>query len=274
MVFIILASSLFFSCQPAKDKTQEESKLCTPHSLTIDSLANNYAKIAWNPGCPGIRVMRGFDIFVSPISLVKKYPGREIPDKIKPFNPEIYPGDAEGRDDLETYEIENVNNLTRYYVHVRAKYNDRSYSVPSNEVELVIYPQGIIELATSYSGDRAGFSFTENIYCKTDALENDIYFYGKDGIDYICSASRLGPVNRKNNLFAAGKDKTLPDPEKLNATGNAADRIPVAAGQNLIVETEEGHKAGIYIDSFEGSGENRIAVLKYFYKPSIDKPIS
>jgi hypothetical protein len=257
------------SCAPPKKVDLDESRLCKPQDLTIDSIANNYTRIAWNPGCPGIRVMRGFNIYLSPVPQVSKYTGRELPKNIRAFNSEIYPGDSEGKLNRETYEIENIDNATRYYVHVRAVYNDGSLSVPSNEIELLIYQQGTIELDVSYSGNQAGYSFVKDRPCKTDALENDIYYYHKDGIDYICSPSRIGPVNRNNKIYAAGSGNQQPDPDNLNVEGNSVDRIAVIPGQNLLIDTEEDYKVGLFIVGFEGAESDRRVVFEYFYKPPV-----
>ncbi len=269
----VLIGFMVISCGPSGRVGLDESRLCIPRDLQIDSVGNRYAKIAWDPGCPGTRIMRGFDIYLSPVPLVDKYSGREFSNSIKPHNHELYPGDAEGNPDRETYEIENISNATRYFVHVRAVYNDGSFSKPSNEIDLICYPQGILELAVSYSGDQAGFSFAEDRYCRTNNLENDIYFYHKDGKDFLCSPSRLGAVNRMTKIYPAGKGVTPPYPEKLQRVGEASEKIEILPGRNIVIETEDGYYAGLYIRQLERSGDDRRAIIQYFYRPPVAEPV-
>lgn len=263
-----LSAIVLISCGPPA-KVGDQAKLCQPTDLKVVTVGNGRAIIAYNPGCPETRILRGFNIYVSPVPLVGKYGGRALPSSVKPHNPEIYPGDPEGTFDRETYEIKNVANATRYYVHLRTVYSDKSLSLPTNEIELVCWPQGEIDLAVSYSGKQDGFSFTLDNYCGTDDIENDMYFFHKDGFDYFCSPARLSAVNRKSKLFNVAAGTLHGDLGRLQRIGYEYKKIKIFQGERYLLETEDGHVAGLYIKRFEGEGSNRRVIFDYLFKPPI-----
>lgn len=260
------------SCGPPKTVTVAppveqtvQPRPCLPHDLTLDSTATRYALLAWNPGCPQERAMRGFNIYVSAAPLVPRYPDTVLPESVQPFNHEIFPGDTLGNPDRETFALENIPNATRQYVHVRVVNSTGGLSLPSNEIEVVCYQQGTIELAASFSGAHDGYSFRKDLFCRTDDLENDIYFYSKDGNDYLCSPSRLGPVNRTSKLYPAGEGKS---PAQLGRpSGQPAERVRINSGRNIILETADGDIVGIRVKRIDDSEKNAKVVFDYLLRP-------
>lgn len=253
------------ACGPKTQTVLDESKLCTPQALTIDSTGSHLVRIAWNPGCPGTRIMRGFQIFLSPTPLVSKYPGREMPESIPSYNKELYPGDQEGREDRETFKFEDLPLSERYYVHVRVVNSDGSYSLPTNEIEVVSQPQGIIRLGASYSGTNDGFSFVRDAYCGTDDAENDMYFYHKDGVDYLCSPSRLSAVNRNNAIFVGTPGSSAGNLQAAEPTGDPREKVEMRPGGIYLIETEDGHLVRVKLLKLEGAGDDRMAIFEYYY---------
>lgn len=267
-----IIAAMIVSCAP-KTVTVElppaqmtvQPRPCVPHSLTLDSTATRYALIAWNPGCPQERVMRGFNVYVSRTPLVSQYPDTILPGSIRPFNGEVYPGDTLGNPNRETFALENIPNAVRQYVHVRVVNADDGLSLPSNEIEVVCYQQRTVELAASFSGAHDGYSFRKDTYCRTDDLDNDLYFYSKDGENFLCSPSRLGPVNRTTRLYAAGEGKS---PAQLGApSGESAERVPIRPGHNIILETADGDMVGIRIRRIDTAEGNAKIVFDYLLRP-------
>lgn len=213
--------------------------------------------------------MRGFNIYYSPTPLVGRYPGRELPDNIAPYNNEIYPGALDATPDREFFEFEDIPLGQLFYVHVRVVNSDRSLSLPSNEIKMVCFPQGELDLAVSYSGDEAGFSFITDGHCNTDAVVNDLYFYSKDGNDYLCSPSRISDVNRQNKIYTAGKAETLGDTENISPVGSPAEKVELIPGTIYIIETEDGHFAKLRLVRMTGDGDNRRAVFEYFFRSPV-----
>jgi len=266
----LIAAISAVSCGPSKKVDTGIEKRCLPHSLSLIETENNYARIAWNPGCPGIRIMRGFNIYLSSEPVVKKYPGAQLPSSIKPFNKEIYPGDTVGNPNRETYECKDIDNLTAYYVHVRAVYNDNTLSPPTNEIKMIVYPQGEILLKESFSGNRDGFSFEKNDYCRTDDLENDIYFYHKDDEYFLCSPERLGAIQRATEIYEAGQGETLGVKDEIKTVGDSREKVSMAVNDLFILITEDGYPVKVRVDGISEEGEDRSVRLEYIYKPPVE----
>jgi len=264
-----IVTMLLISCGPPTQMDTGESKRCLPRSLSLEKTANNYALIAWDPGCSGTRIMRGFNIYLSSTPLVKKYPGAELPSSIEPFNVEIYPGDTVGDPDRETYECEDIENAVIYYAHVRAVYNDNSLSAPTNEIEIISYPQGEFSLAVSYSGSNDGFSFFQNSHCRTNDIENDLYFYHKDGVDYLCSPARLGPVNRSTKIYPGRKDSSLDDLLSAVDKKQPVEKAELRLNDVFLIITEDGYPARLQVTDINGNGEDRVVKFEYIYRPPV-----
>jgi hypothetical protein len=262
---------LLASCGPPTPIDIDESKRCLPRNLVLDTTANNYALIAWDPGCPGTRIMRGFNIYLSPVKLAEKYPGAEMPESIEPFNPEIYPGDTRGNPNHETFECKEIENATAYYAHVRAVYNDNTLSRPTNEIEIIVYPQGKLDLGVSYSMKNDGFSFEKNDYCGTDDIENDIYFYHLDGKDFLCSTARIGPVNRKTEIYIGEQDMTLENLSEITANDSPSEKVELQPDGVYLIITEDGYPARLRLIEITGTENDRVAKFEYRYRPPVKR---
>ena len=268
---IIILSLTIISCGPKPQTTQDESKRCNPHSLTIASTASHYVKVAWNPGCPGTRIMRGFNVYYSPTPLVGRYPGHDLPKTIKPYNKEPYPGDSEGDMSLETFEFKNIPSAQLFYVHVRVVNSDNSLSLPSNEIEMICYPQGEIGLVESYSGDHSGFSFVTDSYCATDAVENDMYFFGKDGKDYLCSPSRVSSINRANKIYILGPAESIGAIDPVTPKGVGLEKADLIPGTVYVIETPDGRFAKLRLIKMDEVDGKRVARFDYYYLAPVIK---
>jgi hypothetical protein len=263
----LLSVIILVSCGPPPQVGADESKRCRPHDLSLVKTSNHFALIAWNPGCTGTRIMQGFNIYLSPTPLVEKYPGSDLPSTITPYNPEIYPGDTIGDPRRETYECKDIENAVVYYAHVRAVYNDNTLSEPTNEIEIVAYPQGEMSLSVSFSGADDGFSFVKNSSCRTDDLENDLYFYDMDGNDYLCSPSRLGPVNRKTEIYKGRPGQSLDDLIAASSATAPSEKIKFVPGDVFLLITDDGYPVRLEINEIAGKGNDRVARIEYLYRP-------
>jgi hypothetical protein len=242
---------------------------CLPGNLSLLATLDRSARIAWDLDCPGIRIMQGFNIYVSRTPLVERYPGRDLPDSIRPYNPLVYPGDTAGNPDHESYEIKGIENAVRYFVHVRVIHSDGGVSLPTNEITVVCLPRGEIVLRESYSGERDGFSFARNASCRTDDLDNDLYYYHKDGHDYLCSPVRIGPVYRATQLAAAGHADSLDPAFPIVPGDTSGDKVEVVPGGVYIIVTQDGYPARLRLKQIRDEGGRREAVLDFIYQPPI-----
>ncbi|MEZ5358818.1 MAG: hypothetical protein R3F48_08280 [Candidatus Zixiibacteriota bacterium] len=269
---VLLIFCLLVSCGPKTQAPADEmAKRCTPKDLKIEQTGSHLVKIGWNPGCPGTRIMQGFNIYASAEPLVKRYFGREMPDNIKPYNDKVYPGALDASQDREYFDFENIQLGQLYYVHVRVVNSDGSLSLPTNEIEVICFPQGTLDLAVSYSGNEAGFSFVTDTYCGTDDVINDLYFFSKDGKDFLCSPSRISEVNRQNKIYVAGKAASLGGTENIGPVGSPLEKTELIPGTVYIIETEDGHFAKLRLVQMKGSGNERRAEFEYFYRSPVIK---
>jgi Fibronectin type III domain len=272
-VFILILSFAALSCAPAQKNAPPQEltpriiERCKPGKLAVDSTSNKYVRIAWDPGCPPIRILQGFNIYAYPHPLGLTDPNLALPESIKPLNPEVYPGDTEGNLNRETYELKNLDIGVKYYVHVRAVYDDGTLSTPTNEIEIICYPQGIIELNRAHSGEKDGFSFEKFDYYGTDALINDIYYYNKDGKDYLCSAARISAVNKKTRLFSVQGGESLRNMIDMEPSGVSSERLEIREGDNCLIKTEAGYSIAARIMRFEGESEIRRVIIEYLCRP-------
>jgi hypothetical protein len=264
-----IAALLLYACAPSvKEPGTEFKTICHPHDLAVDSLGSSYIKIAWNPGCPKNRVMAGYNVYVSQLPLTLSYPGTELPDSIRPVNDLPYPGDDQGLLNRETYEIEKgITDGVRYYIHVRVVYADGSVSAPSNEIQAVSRPEGTLQLQLSFTGNRDGFNFETNSYVRADDSDNDIYFYHKDGSDFLCSPSRLGPINRETRLSRLGPAISIRDFGEVDAPDETQECVQLTPQTMYLVVTAKNTYAKLFVRGFEGTGDNRHLIADYVYQP-------
>ncbi|MEW5995187.1 MAG: hypothetical protein AB1744_12455, partial [Candidatus Zixiibacteriota bacterium] len=158
----------------------------------------------------------------------------------------------------------------KYYVSVRVLFPDRSLSKPSNEVVAVCGPRGEMELSIRYKSDRDGFSFEKNDYVGADALDNDLYFYAKDGIDYLVSPSHLGGFLKENRL------QVLPFTGELHEVTSqfrafkqqpTQDRVVVQVGDWVHLLTPDNTHTLLHVLGLDGDGETRSVRLFYASSP-------
>jgi len=268
-ISIMAFAGLITSCGPKPPTTDApKDTRCFPDNLVIDSTGSNYALLAWDPGCPGVRILRGFNIYASPVPLVSEYPGTDVPPTVMPVNAQVYPGDTLGNPTRETFALEDIENAVAYYVHVRAVYSDGTLSPPTGEIRLVTFAQGRFVLRESYTGSNDGFSIVTGESCRTDDLVNDLYFYHKDGQDFLCSPIRIGDVYRNTRIYPAGP-KAPENWADMKPDDRFKERVPVEPDGVYILILDEGYPAKLEVRSIEGIGDSRTITFDYIYKPSV-----
>lgn len=268
-ISIMTFAGLIISCGPKPPATDvSKDTRCLPDNLVVDSTGSNYALLAWNPGCPGVRILRGFNIYTSPTPLISKYPGTELPPAVKPVNARVYPGDTLGDPLRETFALEDIENAVAHYVHVRAVYSDGALSPPTDEIRLVTFAQGSFALRESYTGGNDGFSIVAGEYCRTDDLINDLYFYHKDGQDFLCSPIRIGDVYRNTKIFSAGPE-TPETWASMNRDDRFEERVSVEPNGVYILILAEGYPAKLVVRSIERIGDSRTITFDYICKPPV-----
>ena len=87
-IFILISVMvLFLSCAPKKEVGEVPTDIY-PYDLQVD-VDKETMTLAWKTHGTGLK--GGYNIYISREPLVEKYPDRNLPASIKPFNPVNYP---------------------------------------------------------------------------------------------------------------------------------------------------------------------------------------
>lgn len=256
--------SVLLSCGPP-GPSGETGADCIPTGVEAD-VNREKMTVSWVPNCG--RVSSGFNIYISQQPLAETYPGTQIPDGITPHNHQPFLGDTDPSDGRENYEAEGLTDGLPYYVSVRIVFPDGSLSKPSEEIMVVCGARGEIELSLRFKSDRDGFSFGRNEYVRADGIDNDLYFFSKDGEDFLASPTRLGGFLRSSKLAILAFQGELEDIKPaLEASRPSSDRIKVRQGDWLHLITADGGQTVLQVTGFAGEAEQRRILLQYAFTP-------
>ncbi|MBU8934538.1 MAG: hypothetical protein KOO62_11090 [candidate division Zixibacteria bacterium] len=271
IVPLILALLFAGGCGP-KRITEETTSGCVPNDVRVD-VNDGTMIVSFKEDCSAMK--SGYNIYISEQPLVADYSGPSLPATVKPHNHPVFPGDTNPEDGIEQYEAEGLQNGVVYYVSVRTVLADRSLSKPSLELVTACGPRGEMELAIRYSSERDGFSFIRNEFVRADDLSNDLYFYSRDGQDYLASPLRLDGFLRDNKLRLVHNGGELADISDLIAEGvvSSENRVMVKTGDWVRVQTVEGFTALVKVLAVEGGDSERRIRLYYAFSPRTERPL-
>jgi len=260
------------SCGP-KLSLEKATITCIPTDMQVE-VRDRAMTVSFADNCE--RLKAGYNIYISRESLTDKYPGTELPVSIKPFNHPVFPGDTSPEDGIEHFEATGLENGNPYYVSVRIVFPDRTLSQPSREVVAVCGPRGDLELTVRYKSAHDGFSFIDNSVVRADNSRNDVYYFTKDGDDFLASPNRLDGFLRVTNLKVlpfAGTFKEVSTKLMTQDPLPDEDHVEVKQGDWVWLITADGYSALLEVVGFEGKGELRRIKLFYAFTPSRGIPI-
>jgi hypothetical protein len=272
----LLATMLFAlalpACGPKPSVTTPSETPATPpaevaSAVYADSVSvevnDHQMTVAWVKR--GTGAISGYNIYLSSKPLALK---ADNPASVQPHNESPFPGDTEPEDGIEHYVAEGLENGIKYYVTVRVAYPDGSVSKPSNEILAVCGPRGEIELSLRYQGERDGWSFEGNQYVRADNASNDLYFFSREGADYLGSPNRLDGflnVNKFAVLPYYGTLRTVAQElmhSKITAT---EDQVQVAEGDWVLLTKTNGRNALLNVVGMSGADKSRAITLSFAY---------
>lgn len=259
----VLLCAMLVGCQPS-GPGNESAGGCTPHDLSVE-VNDGRMTVIWKDDCK--TNISGYYIYVTEEPLVEAYPSYELPGTVEPFNHPPFPGDTDPSDGVQHFEANGLANGVKYYVSVRTVMADLTLSKPSNEVTTACGPQGEIELSLRYKADKDGYSFENNEYVEADNSANDLYFFSKDGQDYLVSPSQLDGFLRNNRLR---KLKTNGDLKQAVSRAvitslPVSERVAVKKGDWVQIITPENRSAFVKVLEISGSGDSRKIKLFFAY---------
>ncbi len=262
---LILLALVIAACGPSGPPADEVTPVCLPQNIRAEA-ASNKMTVIWEMPCTDL--IAGYHIYISESPLVGQNGIMET--GAEPFNHTPFPGDTNPHDGIEHYEAEGLDNGVPYYVSVRVVRPDQTLSPPSEEIVVICGPRGYLELAIRYQADNDGFSFTGDSLVRADALDNDVYYYHKDGVDYLASPKRLNGFLRDTQwqvLNFTGDYDTVAGQVALLSTIPSEDRIEIEEGDWIRMWTPEGDRVLLQVIGFKGKGENRTVELFYAVRP-------
>ncbi|RKX17845.1 MAG: hypothetical protein DRP35_10235 [Candidatus Zixiibacteriota bacterium] len=261
--FIIMCV-VIFGCGPKKI-TDEQANSCYPQNLRIES-HNEKLTVIWDMKCD--HLYTGFNIYISEKPIREKYNGN-IPETFEPFNTSPFKGDTNPSDGVEHFEAEGLENGKIYYVTATVLYTNLTNSILSNEAKAVCGPHGEISLSVRYSDEHDGFSFDKNQIVRADNVDNDIYYFHKNGENYLNSPNRLDGFLKENKFSLLPFKGDLVDvKQKVNINKSyqlTSDRIKVKKGDWVQLVTSDNKYALIKVLGFTGTDKDRRIKLFYAY---------
>lgn len=265
-----MALLLLTSCGPPKP-SDEQAVPCHVYDLSVESTGGGLT-VGWKIDCS--RLISGYNIYIAPTS-VESF-GDTATLTSEPHNDAVYPGDTDPDDPVVHYEASGLDDGVLYRVAVRVVYSDRTLSSPSKPILARSGPRGEFELMARYSGERDGFSFALDQHVRADDLNNDLYFYSKNGAHYLDSPSRLDGFLRANLLMLQPKTWTIDEYiHRGNRHGEkpTEDRLRIREGDLVWMTTTEGNQAQIRVLKINGGERGGTVRLEYAYWPISDTPI-
>ncbi|MFH1686998.1 MAG: hypothetical protein ABIE70_05685 [bacterium] len=245
--------------QPAGEGTYTKY----PYDLRAE-VNDGMMTVSWKVAGKGL--ISGYNIYLARSALSGNVADTE------PFNTSTFAGDIDPSDGIEHYEAVGLINGTDYYVSVAVVYPDGRLSQPTKEIHAVCGPRREIELQFRYAGSQAGFSLDRNDYVVSDDVANDVYFYSKDGTDYLASPSRLDGFLRATKLRKIRSGGSLRDAEKtVEAAGSPPgdDRVAVKEGDWIWLMTPDRATALFHVLALDGESKERRLRMFVAYTPNV-----
>lgn len=265
LLIVAAIIDLVVGCAPSMRGIRTTTEECAPCNLIIKP-DDHKLSLKWDINCPEGTILSGYFIYLREKPIYEKYHSTLPPSSIKPFNPTPYPGDTDPEDNFETMMIENLDNGVEYFVSVRTVFPDKTISVSSNEVSVICRPEGEFELAFRYAGLNDGFSFALGQPIRADGDANDLYFFSKDGFDFIASPNRLNGFLRKSEFYSLGKTKDIYEHPELNLDIPSVEKMPIFEGESYLIKTADNNYAKIRIEKISGENKERTLRITYIYQ--------
>lgn len=270
---LLVALASFLGCAPQKPAVTPETAVpatihpdVLPVGLQVE-VGNGTMTVRWKQ--QGTGVISGYNIFISREPLTS---GSPQGNSVSPHNTTVYPGDTNPDDDVIEYVADGLENGVKYYVSVRIVFPDQSMSKASNEAVAVCGPRGEFSLSVRYKSDNDGFSLVAGRHVRADASDNDLYFFTKDGVNYLASPDRLNSYLRKSTLILVSNGGQIDEIRSLLASGkvnsgSSNDKVAVKPGNWVLLTTAERYSALIQVKELAGKDDSGSVTVWYALCP-------
>ncbi len=272
IIIISLTAVVLSGCAPRPVVVEKpvvaETPTAAKDSVVDLSIESNHEKLNLSWRKVGQGLISGYNIYISERPLAALFPGGKIDPSIAAYNTNPFPGDTIPEDGVEHFMADRLANGVRYYVTVRIVYPDGTVSGPSNEVTAVCGGRGEFELALRRSGGKDGFSFSDNKYVACDDKISDLYYFSKDGLDYLASPNRLDAFARQTRFVVLpwkGRYHEIVARLSDNVPVPSLEKVTVAEGDWVLAECAGKTHALISVKALKGTPPGRLMTISYVY---------
>jgi len=223
--------------------------------------------LSWQTNRQPEDVISGYNIYVSP---------EESIVDLSPHSPQVakclwllqtYPGDTNPRTDFERAEISNLEPGKEYYIHVRTVSAEGIIGPPSEEITVIPFIAGRIDLVPRFSGRGEGYCFATQQYVPTKSNQNDLYLFVRNDSVFAASPHRLSRYLRYAEFFTIGPSTSIDDYPSLEVTGKGQTLIHLREGITYVLSTPETCLAKFRVVKIEGAKNETVVVVDYRYQP-------
>lgn len=218
--------------------------------MTVD-VNNHSAVVNWTVDRAGSRPISGYNIYLSETPLKELFSNWDK-NHPQPYNHGPFPGDTDGDNTRESFEITNLENGKTYYVSVRTVDPAGAESDVSGESKFVPLANGDFQISSDHLSEIGGFSFDKNISLPARDPRCDIYLYAKEDAVGLSSPGRLSAGLRKTAFS--------------NSTEKNVETIKIKNGDKLTAKTRFG-RAEISVKRLKHRGASAVADIGYIFYP-------
>lgn len=226
---------------------------------------NGSLTLVWDVDRAANQVFSGYNIYISERPILGTPEEEELLDLVRPFNRLPYPGDTDPDLTRETFLAQDLDNGLRYYCFVRALGSDGRPGTPTNEVMAICRRGGEAILQTIFSGNYDGFDFSAGRHVNSDAIDCDLAFYHKDGLDHLMAPSRIDPLLNQTRLWDLGVHE-FDEISEANLAGEGELELKPQAGHVYAFRTAAGHYGKLRIASIADQKEIRTIRFTYMFQ--------
>ena len=206
--------------------------------------------LAWDVARPDHAVFSGYNIYLSERPVLETPDEQELLQRIRPVNRLPYPGDTDPDLSHETYSAEGLDNGVRYYCFVRAVSTDGRLGRPTNEVMAICRRGGEAKLQKLFSGAFDGFDFSSGRYVNSDAIDCDVAFYHKDGVDHLVAPYRIDPLLNETRFWDLGA-QSFDGVAAPALKGDGSVEVEPRTGHVYAFKLADGHYGKLRITTIE-----------------------
>jgi len=203
----------------------------------------------------------GYQIFVSDKPLAGLSTA-QLPAPRATWPPYHLDGDS---NDWTHYQLDDLKNGERYYIHLRIVGSNQRVSAPSNEVTVIPRPEGVIKLYETSSKSFSAFDFSHLELVSSTSQNADIVFDVRQKVPLLRSPHLRQKGLRKTGIVDLKTSYQFPQFNEVPHLVLVAEE-QAEVGHLFVIHTADGNYAKLQVESLGGSPPNRYVELRYCYQ--------